>query len=298
MSCSLSARRDARRSTAGRSGTATDVLEFSYAVQSGDFDADGVALCASGPGCGSIQLDGGTIRAASDEADALLRHPALAAQRGAQGGCGGAAARGVADRADGRARTRSHGAVRLGAASLRAMASGGKFRLLFKSPRTGATLPVDEHRPLQQLRAGPDGERGMHGDPELRQAGFQACWGAQSAVNRRAGQHLLAVERRPMSAVYWLNGIKVADNYGDMYDGNWDDADADRLEKTGTVQHRCHVGRVLDRQRTTNGTTGTDLSNYLRAVFPTNGAGFGGPPTARPLGSLNESGSVLRRIFT
>ena len=36
----------------GPIGEATDALEFSYTVQSGDFDADGVALCALGPGCG------------------------------------------------------------------------------------------------------------------------------------------------------------------------------------------------------------------------------------------------------
>ena len=32
----------------GPIGTATDALEFTYTVQAGDFDADGVALCASG----------------------------------------------------------------------------------------------------------------------------------------------------------------------------------------------------------------------------------------------------------
>ena len=46
----------------GPIGTATDALEFTYTVQAGDFDADGVALCASGRGCGSLRLNGGSIR--------------------------------------------------------------------------------------------------------------------------------------------------------------------------------------------------------------------------------------------
>ena len=71
-----------RADYAGPIGEATDALEFSYTVQSGDFDADGVALCASGPGCGSIQLDGGSIRAAAGDVDANLRLPELAAQAG------------------------------------------------------------------------------------------------------------------------------------------------------------------------------------------------------------------------
>ena len=66
----------------GPIGTATDALEFTYTVQAGDFDADGVALCASGLGCGSLQLNGGSIRGAVDELEADLRLPALAAQSG------------------------------------------------------------------------------------------------------------------------------------------------------------------------------------------------------------------------
>ena len=66
----------------GPIGTATDALEFTYTVQAGDFDADGVALCASGLGCGSLQLNGGSIRGAADELEADLRLPALAAQSG------------------------------------------------------------------------------------------------------------------------------------------------------------------------------------------------------------------------
>ena len=40
-----------RADYAGPIGESTAALEFSYAVQAGDLDSDGVALCASGPGC-------------------------------------------------------------------------------------------------------------------------------------------------------------------------------------------------------------------------------------------------------
>ena len=167
----------------GPIGSATDVLEFSYAVQAGDFDADGVALCARGRGCGSIQLDGGSIRAAADELAAMLRHPALAAQRGAQGGCGGATARGVADRAD-RLHGHDQGASRLAVAAC--------FHHRWRE------IPADvqefeharrylfEHRRLQQLRAGPGGG-GAHGDPAL-QRGLPSV--GKHSLNRREGQHL------------------------------------------------------------------------------------------------------------
>ena len=67
---------------AGPIGSSTSVLDFSYAVQAGDFDTDGVGLCARRAGCRRISLDGGSIRAADDGSAARLGHPALAAQSG------------------------------------------------------------------------------------------------------------------------------------------------------------------------------------------------------------------------
>ena len=71
-----------RANYVGPIGSATDALEFSYVVQSGDFDADGVTLCASGPNCGSIQLNAGAIRAVFRDIPAKLVFPVLAAQAG------------------------------------------------------------------------------------------------------------------------------------------------------------------------------------------------------------------------
>ena len=60
------------------SGSATANLDFAYEVQVPDFDTDGVSLCSDtrvNPGRGCIQLDGGTIVAASDSAEAALALP-------------------------------------------------------------------------------------------------------------------------------------------------------------------------------------------------------------------------------
>ena len=69
-----------RANYAGPIGESTAVLEFSYTVQAGDLDGDGVALCASGPGCDAIaterRLDprrGGRARRQSRAAGAQWR---------------------------------------------------------------------------------------------------------------------------------------------------------------------------------------------------------------------------------
>ena len=69
-----------RADYAGPIGESTAALEFSYTVQAGDLDSDGVALCASGPGCRAIQLNGGSIRGVADGLDANLALPKMAPQ--------------------------------------------------------------------------------------------------------------------------------------------------------------------------------------------------------------------------
>ena len=53
---------------------------------------------------------------------------------------------------------------------------------------------------------------------------------AASACGRPAPRTVQRPGRTPAPPVtgsdikiYWLNGSKVADNYGDLYDGSWDD---------------------------------------------------------------------------
>ena len=73
-----------KASYAGATGEAVTALDFSYAVQPGDADTDGVGLCAPArhAQCGKIHLDGGSILAVSDATVAAPAHPALGAQKG------------------------------------------------------------------------------------------------------------------------------------------------------------------------------------------------------------------------
>ena len=74
-----------RAEYSGPVGSATRTLEFSYTVQEGDLDTDGVRLCSSdrpGIDCGRIHLNGGTIRASRGGLDAELGTPNQGAQAG------------------------------------------------------------------------------------------------------------------------------------------------------------------------------------------------------------------------
>ena len=68
---------------AGATGEALTALDFSYEVQPGDADDDGVRLCAAGSNldCGKIHLDDGSILAVSDGTGTTLAHPELGAQK-------------------------------------------------------------------------------------------------------------------------------------------------------------------------------------------------------------------------
>ena len=62
-------------------GSGSANLDFAYTVQAADFDANGVSICSSrllDPACGRVQLDGGSIVAASDSARSDLAYPAQA----------------------------------------------------------------------------------------------------------------------------------------------------------------------------------------------------------------------------
>ena len=103
-----------RAEYSGPVGSATRTLEFSYTVQEGDIDTDGVRLCSSdrpGIDCGRIHLNGGTIRGAGG-LDAELGTPRQGAQAGHKVDATGSRRHRGAER---HARRRSRYAARLGA---------------------------------------------------------------------------------------------------------------------------------------------------------------------------------------
>ena len=215
-----------RADYAGPIGSATDTMAFSYTVQAGDFDADGVALCASGAACRSIVLNGGTIRAVADELAALLRLPTLAAQGG--------------HRVDAPLPAPTACAAEIAVPSNWALkpsglAPGDKFRLIFvsSSPRNATSSNIGDYNRFVQNRAT------NHGHAAIRRygAGFRAV-ASTEAVDARDNTCSTGTGVQ----IRWLNGPKAADNYADFYDGDWDNENPRRANGGTQSQGRVWTG--------------------------------------------------------
>ena len=102
------------------------------------------------------------------------------------------------------------------------VAAGSQFRLIFLSStkRNGSHTAISNYNIFVQGRAAAG-----HTDIRTHSAGFKAvvCTAADDARDntRTTGTGV---------PIYWLNGTKVADNYGDFYDGSWDDEANDKNE--------------------------------------------------------------------
>ena len=211
-----------RADYSGPIGAVTDALAFSYVVQAGDFDIDGVALCARGrsePRCESIQLNGGSIRGAEDGLDALLRLPDLPAQAG--------------HRVEGMppvppsqpAPTACSAEIEVRptwALTPTGLNVGDKFRLLFmtSTTRDARSYNIADYNSFVQGRAAAG-----HASIRDYSGGFRAL-GSTSAVDARDNTCTTGTG----DPIYWLNGAKAADNNADLYDGSWDDEENPRNE--------------------------------------------------------------------
>ena len=253
----------------GPIGTATDALEFTYTVQAGDFDADGVALCASGTGCGSLQLNGGSIRGAADELEADLRLPALAAQSGHKVDAAEPLPVQPTACAD---ETRVPDDWPLKPSSITV---GGKFRLMFLSSttRNATSANISDYNSFVQGRAAAG-----HTAIRTYSTGFRALG---STVSYDARDNTCTTG--PGVAIHWLNGSKVADNNADLYDGGWDDEANPRTEG-GAFRSPRRFWSGSSQQ----GTEQIRESGKSAALGAPNGEGAGGCDSAM-LGELNNA---------
>ena len=102
------------------------------------------------------------------------------------------------------------------------LSTGDKFRLIFLSStkRDGSSTDIATYNTFVQTRAAAG-----HTDIQAYSSGFTAvgCTGDVDAVDNTfttgAGVN-----------IYWLNGNKVADDYGDFYDGDWDEEAVNKNE--------------------------------------------------------------------
>ena len=101
---------------------------------------------------------------------------------------------------------------------------GDEFRLLLmtKNPNPATSTTISTYDSYIQGRITAIG----HGEIKAYANEFKVL-GSTTAVNARSHTGTTGSGGVP---IYWLNGSKVADDYGDFYDGSWSNATAARLE--------------------------------------------------------------------
>ena len=129
------------------------------------------------------------------------------------------------------------------------LVAGDKFRLIFlSSTKTTATSDdiADYNSFIQNLAAA------GHTDIQTYSAGFRAvgCT-ADSDATANTGTTGTGV------VIYWLNGNKAADNYGDFYDGSWDDEANDKNEAGNNGRDTTMAGNYPRTGCEHNGTEAT-----------------------------------------
>ena len=106
------------------------------------------------------------------------------------------------------------------------LTTGDKFRLLFLSStsRNGTSNDIADYNTFAQDRAAAG-----HADIQDYSAGFTAV-GCTTAVDARDNTRTTYTSTDKGLPIYWLNGTKVADDYQDFYNGDWDDEVNDKDE--------------------------------------------------------------------
>ncbi len=97
------------------------------------------------------------------------------------------------------------------------LAAGTKFRLLFVTSTTnsGRSTDIATYNDFVQTRA-----KAGHSTISDSCGNLFKVVGSTASVNARANTDSESTDTDAL--IYWLNGAKAADNYGDFYDGSWD----------------------------------------------------------------------------
>ena len=148
------------------------------------------------------------------------------------------------------------------------LAVGAKFRLLFVSHNTRWNRN-QIHRYNDWMREYAAGENSGRGHADIRAfaGGFRAV-ACDASINARVntGTQWDTTERGV--PIYWLDGLIAADDYGDFYDGSWQNEDAPRTE-AGDLKPSSFDGEV------TTGCTANGTSRVGSALGSDQGVGFG-----------------------
>ena len=112
------------------------------------------------------------------------------------------------------------------------LAAGDQFRLLFLSStkRIGTSTDIATYNTFVQGLAAAG-----HADIQSYSTGFRVV-GCTADTDARDNTSTTYTSTDKGVPIYWLNGAKVADQYEDFYDGDWDDEANDKNE-SGTDAH-------------------------------------------------------------
>ena len=149
------------------------------------------------------------------------------------------------------------------------LTAGAKFRLLFltNSGHSPTSTDIADYNTYVQAQAA-----GGHADIQDYSSWFRVVG---STADADARDNTETTSSDTAAAIYWLNGDKAADNYGDFYDGSWDDETNPRNRAGATV---------------TAGTVWTGSENDgTEAVVVSVSKAFGAQGVRQ--GKLNDSGS-------
>ena len=111
------------------------------------------------------------------------------------------------------------------------ISAGDGFRLLFVTSQTrdATSTDIDDYNEFVQMAAAAG-----HEDIQPYSALFRALGSTSDvdAIDNTATTHTTA---QPGVPIWWLNGPEAADDYGDFYDGSWDNRDPGRNESGSEV---------------------------------------------------------------
>ncbi|MYJ21880.1 MAG: hypothetical protein F4101_00515, partial [Nitrospira sp. SB0673_bin_12] len=134
------------------------------------------------------------------------------------------------------------------------LAAGTKFRLLFitSTSRDGTATDIATYNTFVQTAA----KAGHSAISDSCGNKFKVV-GSTSSVDARVNTDSESTDTDAL--IYWLNGDKAADNYGDFYDGGWDSTSA--TDESGSFNNGINVW-------TGSNSDGTKSSYYLGRATP------------------------------
>ena len=140
--------------------------------------------------------------------------------------------------------------------------TGDKFRLIFVTGKQNVRAPdssnIENYNTYVQNQAAHTGLPAAHPSIVPYSTYFRVL-GSTSDVDARDNTRTGTSDTA--AAIYWLGGSKVADNYGDLYDGSWDDETNPRDRAGSTSSERIfHTGTADNGQKSTLPLGGASVS--------------------------------------